>query len=61
MEVMSVDTSKATTGKKLADRLALLGAALLLIAVGDCGFLLADKYHVSEAWVFGAWAGCSLF
>jgi hypothetical protein len=45
---MSVDSSKATRGRPLLDRLALLGAALLLIAVGGGAFFLAGKYHISE-------------
>ena|SRR5438128_9697608 len=61
MEIMSVDSSKTTGGKRLIDRLASLGAALLLIAVGGGAFLLADKHHVSEAWVFGAWAAAFFF
>jgi phosphotransferase system glucose/maltose/N-acetylglucosamine-specific IIC component len=61
MQAMSVDSSKATRGKRLIDRLALLGAALLLIAVGGSAFLLAGKYRVSEAWVFGAWAAAFFF
>jgi hypothetical protein len=61
MQVMSVDGSKPTRGKRLLDRLALPGAALLLIAVGGSAFLLTDKYHVSEAWVFGAWAAVFFF
>jgi len=50
-----------TRRKRLVDRLTLLGAALLLIAVGGSAFLLADKYHVSKAWVFGAWAAVFFF
>lgn len=52
---------KTTRGKRLLDRLALLVCALLLIAVGGSAFLLADKHHVSEAWVFGAWAALFFF
>ena len=48
-------------GKRLIDRLALLGAALLMIGLGGSAFLLAQKYHVSEAWVFGAWAAVFFF
>lgn len=58
---MSVDSPKATRGKKLLDRLALLGCSLLVIAVGGSAFLFADKYQVSEAWVFGAWAAVFFF
>jgi hypothetical protein len=39
----------------------LLGGAPLVIAVGGSAFLLADKYHVTEAWVFGAWAAVFFF
>ena len=58
---MSADRSKATRGKRLIDRLALLGSALFLIAVGGGGFLLAEVYHLSEGWVFGAWAAAFFF
>jgi hypothetical protein len=58
---MSIDSSKATRGKRLIDRLALLGAALLVIAVGGSAFLLADKRHVSKSWVFGTWAAVFFF
>ena len=58
---MSVDNPKSIRGNKLIDRLALLGAAVLLITVGGGAFLLADKYHVSEAWVFAAWAAAFFF
>jgi phosphotransferase system glucose/maltose/N-acetylglucosamine-specific IIC component len=61
MEVMSIDNSKPTKGKRLLDRLALLGCALLVIAVGGSAFLLANKYHVNAAWVFGAWAAVFFF
>jgi len=62
MQAMFVDSpNKATRGKRLLDRLALLGCALLVIAVGGSAFLLADKYHMSEAWVFGAWAAVFFF
>jgi hypothetical protein len=58
---MSVDSSKPTRGKRLLDRLALLGCALLVIVVGGSAFLLAAKYHVNAAWVFGAWAAVFFF
>ena len=58
---MSFDDSKPTKGKRRIDRLALLGAALLLIVVGSGAFLLAQKYNVGEAWVFGAWAALFFF
>ena len=38
-----------------------LTSALLLIAAGGGAFLFADKYHLSEAWVFGAWAAMFFF
>jgi hypothetical protein len=52
---------KSNSGKRIADWLALLLCALLLIAVGGSAFLLADKYDINEAWVFGAWAAVFFF
>jgi hypothetical protein len=49
---MSIDSSRAGVGKRLLDRLALLGASLLFIAVGGGVFLWADKHHINDAWVF---------
>ena len=61
MQAMSADRSEATKGRRLVDRLALLGCALLVIVVGGSAFLLADKYHISEGWVFGAWSAVFFF
>jgi hypothetical protein len=58
---MSVDGPKMPAGKRLVDLLVLLGAALLLITFVGSALLLADKYHVSEAWVFAAWAAVLFF
>jgi len=48
-------------GKKLQDRLMLVGAALLVIVVGGIGFLLADKFHIDSAWVLLAAVSVGFF
>lgn len=58
---MSAGAYKTTRSKRLLDRLALLGFALLLIAVVGSAFLLADRYRVSKGWVFAAWAAVLFF
>jgi len=58
---MSAAAYKATRGKKLLDRLTLLGSALLLIALVGSAFLLADKFRISRGWVFSAWAAVLFF
>lgn len=44
-----------SVGKKLLDRLALLGSSLVLIAAGIGVFLWAQNHHINVAWVFGGW------
>jgi len=58
---MPVQNCKTTRRKRLIDRVALLGAALLLIALGGGAFLWADKHNVNGAWVFGGWAAAFFF
>jgi FtsH-binding integral membrane protein len=43
------------------DYLALLGSALLLIALGTGSFLLADKYHIYVLWIFLGWMSLLFF
>ena len=56
-----VKSPKERRGKRLLDRLALLGCALIFIAVMLAAFWLANKYRVQKAWVFGAGAAVSFF
>jgi hypothetical protein len=57
---MPVDSPRTSLGKKLLDRLALVGSALLLSAVGTGVFLWADKHRVNVAWIFGG-SMCLIF
>ena len=63
VEGRMVPDAKMAVGarKSLLDRLALLGAALLLIGTGGAAFVLADKYHISDAWIFAGCASLTLF
>jgi hypothetical protein len=47
--------------KKFADRVVLIGSALLVISVGTVLFLLADHYHIEPVWVLLLWVSVGFF
>ena len=54
-ESMNEYRTTPTSGSTVADRLLLVGAALLVCVITIGALQLADKYHVAEKWVLIAY------
>ena len=54
------DDNKSPTARYW-DRVRLVGAAILVCAIGCGSFLLGELYHISPVWLFLSWNSIGLF